>query len=347
LRRENYWKASSKNLNKRSKFAQIPSQFMNTVTNSLLSIVVPLYNEEDNVVLLTQKIRESLSGYSYQIVYVDDFSTDKTRKAIKGMDDPKVHLIELKKNYGQSLALAAGIDYAEGEYIITMDGDLQNDPSDIPQMLGHAVNDDYDVVTGIRQKRKDSPIKKIPSKIANFLVRRVTQLNIKDNGCALKVFTKDIAKGLNLYGEMHRFITLLAHLEGAQIKQVPVKHHARHAGVSKYGLERVFKVVADMMLLLFIRKYFQRPIHLFGIFGVLLIILGIFINIYLLIVKLGFGEDIGSRPLLIFGMMFILGGIQLFTIGIVMELLIRTYYESQQKRPYRVKKITIGDGKAA
>ncbi len=320
---------------------------MSTVTDSLLSIVVPLYNEEDNVVLLTQKIHESLEGYHYQIVYVDDFSTDQTRKRVKDMDDDKVHLIELKKNYGQSLALAAGLDYAEGEYIITMDGDLQNDPSDIPHMLEYAVSGEYDVVTGIRQKRKDSLVKKIPSKIANFLVRRVTKLDIKDNGCALKVFTKDIAKGLNLYGEMHRFITLLAYLEGGQIKQVPVKHHARHAGVSKYGLERVFKVVADMMLLLFIRKYFQRPIHLFGIFGVLLIILGIFINIYLLIVKLGFGEDIGNRPLLIFGVMIILGGIQLFTIGIVMELLIRTYYESQQKRPYRIKKITIGDSKAA
>lgn len=320
---------------------------MSTVTDSLLSIVVPLYNEEDNVVLLTQRINESLEGYNYQIVYVDDFSTDKTRVKIKEMNDKRVHLIELKKNYGQSLALAAGIDYAEGEYIITMDGDLQNDPSDIPHMLEIAVEGEYDVITGIRQKRKDSLVKKIPSKIANFLVRRVTKLDIKDNGCALKVFTKDIAKSLNLYGEMHRFITLLAYLEGAQIKQVPVKHHARHAGVSKYGLERVFKVVADMMLLLFIRKYFQRPIHLFGIFGVLLVILGILINIYLLVVKLGFGQDIGTRPLLIFGMMFIVGGIQLFTIGIVMELLIRTYYESQQKRPYRIKKITIGDGKAA
>ena len=320
---------------------------MSTITDSLLSIVVPLYNEEDNVVLLTEKINESLEGYNYQIVYVDDFSTDKTRIKVKEMDDKRVHLIELKKNYGQSLALAAGIDYAEGEYIITMDGDLQNDPSDIPHMLEYAITEEYDVVTGIRQKRKDSLAKKIPSKIANFLVRRVTKLDIKDNGCALKVFTKDIAKSLNLYGEMHRFITLLAHLEGAQIKQVPVKHHARHAGVSKYGLERVFKVVADMMLLLFIRKYFQRPIHLFGIFGVLLVILGILINVYLLIVKLGFGQDIGTRPLLIFGMMFIVGGIQLFTIGIVMELLIRTYYESQQKRPYRIKKISIGDGKAA
>ncbi|MGB5647875.1 glycosyltransferase family 2 protein [Muriicola sp.] len=315
---------------------------MNPNTKALLSIVVPLYNEEDNVALLTQRIHESLEGYTYQIIYIDDFSTDKTRKVIADMNDPKVHLLALKKNYGQSLALAAGIDYAKGEYIITMDGDLQNDPSDIPQMLSYALDGEYDLVTGIRQKRKDSLVKKIPSKIANFLVRRVTKLDIKDNGCALKVFTKDIAKDLNLYGEMHRFITLLAFLEGAQIKQVPVKHHARHAGVSKYGLERVFKVVADMMLLLFIRKYFQRPIHLFGILGVLLILLGILINFYLLIVKLGFGEDIGNRPLLIFGMMFILAGIQLFTIGIVMELLIRTYYESQSKRPYRIKNISIG-----
>jgi len=315
---------------------------MTPITNALLSIVVPLYDEEDNVALLTQKIHESLSGYNYQIIYVDDFSRDSTRVVIKEMQDESVHLIALKKNYGQSLALAAGLDYAQGEFIITMDGDLQNDPGDIPQMLQYAVDGQYDVVTGIRQKRKDSIIKKIPSKIANFLVRLVTKLDIKDNGCALKVFTQDIAKDLNLYGEMHRFISLLAYLEGAQIKQVPVKHHARHAGTSKYGLERVFKVVADMMLLLFIRKYFQRPLHLFGIFGVLLVVLGVFINIYLLIVKLGFGEDIGTRPLLMFGMMFILAGIQLFTIGIVMELLIRTYYESQSKRPYRIKNISIG-----
>ncbi|MDP5060345.1 MAG: glycosyltransferase family 2 protein [Maribacter sp.] len=315
---------------------------MQPVTTSLLSVVVPLYNEQDNAALLTQKIHESLVGYNYQIIYIDDFSTDNTKKVVKALKDDKVHLIELKKNYGQSLALAAGFDYAEGDYIITMDGDLQNDPSDIPQMLSYAVSGEFDVVTGIRQKRKDSLVKKIPSKIANFLVRRVTKLDIKDNGCALKVFTRDIAKDLNLYGEMHRFITLLAFLEGGQIKQVPVKHHARHAGVSKYGLERVFKVVADMMLLLFIRKYFQRPIHLFGISGSLMIMAGVFINIYLMIIKFGFGEDIGTRPLLTVGMMFIFAGIQLFTIGIVMELLIRTYYESQNKRPYRIKKISVG-----
>ncbi|SIS89392.1 Glycosyltransferase involved in cell wall bisynthesis [Zobellia uliginosa] len=316
---------------------------MNLVTTSPLSIVIPVFNEVDNIALLTNKIHESLEGYNYQIIYVDDFSFDGTRKAIKNMKDDRVHLISLKRNYGQSLALAAGIDYAQGDYIITMDGDLQNDPSDIPQMLKYITEKDYDVVTGIREERKDSFIKKIPSKIANSLIRRTAKLDIKDNGCALKIFTKEIAKDLNLYGEMHRFITLLAHFEGARIKQLPVKHHARHAGSSKYGLERIFKVVADIMLLLFIRKYFQRPIHFFGIFGFVLIIIGIAINLYLLVVKFGFGEDIGTRPLLTFGMMFILAGIQLFTIGIVMELLIRTYYESQKKRPYRIKSITIAD----
>ena len=188
------------------------------LTQELLSIVVPLYNEEDNVELLTEKIHESLQGYHYEIIYVNDFSNDSTVRVIKKMNDPIVHLVELKKNYGQSLALAAGIDYARGEYIITMDGDLQNDPSDIPEMLHWAVNEHFDLVTGIRQKRKDSWLKTIPSKVANFLVRKVTSLDIKDNGCALKVFSKDIAKNLNLYGEMHRFITLLAFLEGAQIK---------------------------------------------------------------------------------------------------------------------------------
>ena len=309
------------------------------VTQSLLSIVIPVFNEEDNVVLLTQKIHESLNGYTYEIVFVNDFSTDETVQRIKKMNDPLVHLIELKKNYGQSLALAAGIDYANGEHIITMDGDLQNDPCDIPNMLKVSIEEHYDLVTGIRQKRKDSWLKTIPSKVANFLVRKVTSLSIKDNGCALKVFSRDIAKNLNLYGEMHRFITLLAYLEGAQIKQLPVSHHARHAGASKYGLERVFKVVADMMLLLFIRKYLQRPIHLFGIFGFFLILIGLGINAWLIIEKFYFGQDIGQRPLLIFGLMFILAGVQLFTIGIVMEMLIRTYYESQSKRPYRLKGI--------
>ena len=319
---------------------------MPELTSSLLSIVVPLYNEEENVRRLTERIHESLKGYRYQIIYVDDSSTDATRKVILELNDPIIHLISLKKHYGQSLALAAGFEYAEGAYIITMDGDLQNDPGDIEGMLPYVLSGAFDLVAGIRQRRNDPLVKKIPSKIANFMVRRISRIDIKDTGCALKVFTRETAKELKLYGEMHRFITLLAHLEGARIKQVPVHHHARKAGVSKYGLERVFKVVTDMMMLLFIRKYFQRPIHLFGILGVVMVLLGFAINAYLLIVKFGFGQDIGNRPLLIFGLMFILGGIQLITLGILMELLIRTYYESQKKRPYRIKNVMIG-GKPA
>lgn len=315
---------------------------MSAITTDLLSIVIPVFNEEGNVAILNEKIRENLKDYNYEIIYVDDFSTDDTRKVIKNLNDDRVVLVELKKNYGQSLALAAGIDTAEGAYIITMDGDLQNDPSDIINMLRVVIEDEYDLVTGIRQKRKDSLVKKIPSKIANFLIKRATKLEVKDNGCALKVFTRETAKELNLYGEMHRFISLLAFLNGARIKQIPVKHHARYSGVSKYGLERVFKVVADLVLLLFMRKYLQRPIHLFGIFGFILIIIGVFLNIYLLVVK-AMGNDIGDRPLLTFGMMFILAGIQLFTIGIVMELLIRTYYESQSKRPYKIKSVLRGE----
>ena len=192
---------------------------MKIITTDLLSIVIPVYNEEENIQLLTDQIHESLVGYHYEIIYIDDFSTDSTRKVIKNMNDENVVSIELKKNYGQSLAMAAGIDYAKGEYIITMDGDLQNDPSDIPHMLEIAIKEDFDVVTGIRQKRKDSLVKKIPSKIANFLIRKATKLDLQDNGCALKVFNKETAKELNLYGEMHRFITLLAFLEVISARQ--------------------------------------------------------------------------------------------------------------------------------
>ncbi|HSJ08455.1 MAG TPA: glycosyltransferase family 2 protein, partial [Longimicrobiales bacterium] len=215
-----------------------------------ISVIVPVFNEALNIDDLYARLVPVVPEPA-EFIFIDDGSTDGTAGRLRAIaaTDARVRVVRFRRNFGQTAALSAGIDHAAGDIIIPMDGDLQNDPADIPQMLAHAVQGDYDVVTGIRQKRKDSLVKKIPSKIANFMVRRVTNLDIKDNGCALKVFTKEIAKDLNLYGEMHRFITLLAHLEGGRIKQVPVKHHARNAGVSKYGLERVFKVVADMMLL--------------------------------------------------------------------------------------------------
>jgi glycosyltransferase involved in cell wall biosynthesis len=300
-----------------------------------------VYNEEENVALLTGQIESALKEYTFEIIYIDDFSTDGTVVAVKKMDNKNVHLIELKRNFGQSLALAAGIDYASGEFIITMDGDMQNDPTDIPMMLQKSIDEELDLVTGIRAKRKDSFVKKIPSKIANFIIRKTTRLNIKDQGCALKVFTKETAKELNLYGEMHRFIALLAFLNGARIQEVPVKHHPRKFGVSKYGLGRTIKVINDILLILFQRNYLQKPLYLFGNIGLFLFGLGGVINIYLLIEKIQ-GHDIWGRPLLILGVLFVLMGVQLFTVGIIIDLQMRTYYETQKQRPYKIRKISIG-----
>ncbi|KAA1245274.1 glycosyltransferase family 2 protein [Aquimarina sp. RZ0] len=304
----------------------------------LLSIVIPLYNEEGNTSLLTEAIERALKDYRYEIIYIDDFSTDNTRHEIKLLHNPSVALIELKRNYGQSSALAAGIAYAKGDYVVTMDGDMQNDPADIPMMLETAIREDCDLVTGIRQKRKDNFIKTLPSKIANFIIRKATQFHITDAGCALKVMTAETAKNIPLYGELHRFIALNAHIDGARITQVPVKHHARKFGVSKYGLGRTFKVMNDLLLILFQRKYLQKPLYLFGNMGMLFFGTGMLINIYLISIKL-MGEDIGTRPLLLLGILLILVGIQFFTIGIVTDLLMRTYYESQNKKPYNIRKI--------
>jgi len=308
-----------------------------------LSVVVPVYNEEENVGLLVDRIEGALQDKNYEIILVDDGSTDQTRQEIKKLNHPRVVLIELKKNYGQSLALAAGIDYATGDYIITMDGDLQNDPDDILMMYNKAKTEDWDVVTGIRQKRKDNLLRTFPSKIANWIIRKTTKLDIKDHGCALKVFSRETAKGLNLYGEMHRYITLLAFLNGARITEVNIKHHQRQFGKSKYGLGRTTKVVNDLILLLFQRKYLQKPIHLFGNIGMLSFTVGGLILLYLMIVKFGFGEDIGNRPLLILGIMLLFVGVQFFTTGIIIDLQMRTYFESQQKRPYNIRKIFIGE----
>jgi len=308
---------------------------------SFLSIIIPVYNEEENVILLTEQIEKALVDYKYEIIFVDDASSDKTVKALKSLNNLKVHTIELKKNYGQSLALAAGIDHASGNYIVTLDGDMQNDPSDIPMLLSRLIEEDADLITGIRTKRKDSFFKKIPSKIANFIIRKTTKLNIQDQGCALKIFTRETAKELNLYGEMHRFIALLAYLNGARIIEIPVKHHARKFGKSKYGLGRTFKVINDLLLILFQRNYLQKPMYLFGNIGLFIFSIGVIINIYMFIEKL-LGHDIGDRPLLILGVLFLLVGIQLFTVGIVIDLQMRTYYETQNQRPYKIRKISIG-----
>jgi glycosyltransferase involved in cell wall biosynthesis len=306
-----------------------------------LSIVVTVYNEEENIRPLVEQIHAALpKDMDYEIVYVDDGSTDNTLGELKSMDDDRLVVIEFRKNYGQSLALMAGIDQARGKYIATMDGDLQNDPADIPMMIEKLETDDVDMVAGIRANRKDGMLlRKIPSRIANWIIRRSSGVYLSDYGCALKVFRAEIAKDLGLYGELHRFIPVLAHLEGARLTQVNVRHHARKFGKSKYGLGRTFKVVSDLLLMLFFKRYMQKPMHLFGNAGVFLFAIGALINLYLAVLKIGLGQDIWGKPLLILGLMLVIAGIQLVTIGIVVEIQMRTYFESQQKRPYKIRHV--------
>lgn len=308
-----------------------------------ISVVVTVFNEEDNIRPLVEQITAALTDYPFEIVYVDDGSTDNTVQVIKSMNNPHLKLVELKKNFGQCPALKAGIDYATGDFIVTMDGDLQNDPSDIPMMVERAKEGEFDLVAGIREKRKDGFIlRKLPSKLANRLIRRVTKVDIKDNGCALKVFRADMAKSIPLYGELHRFISVLAHYEGAKIDQVNVKHHARIHGQSKYGLSRTFRVLSDLILMLFFRKYMQKPMHFFGTFGILTGMAGGAILFYFFILKL-MGENIWGRPLLLLGIILLFIGFQIVTLGLLLDYQMRTYYESQHKAPYKVRRVTGGE----
>ncbi len=305
-----------------------------------LSLIVSVFNEEENVEILAGKISDALKNFDYEVIFVDDGSTDKTKLKIKSLNDSRIILIELKKNYGQSSALAAGIEHASGEFIVTIDGDLQNDPADIPMMIDLAEKEDWDLVAGIRKNRKDSFLfRKLPSRIANAIIRRTTNIKIKDYGCTLKVFRADLAKNLGLYGELHRFIPVLASFEGASITQVTVNHHPRIHGKSKYGMGRTTRVISDLILMIFMKRYMQHPMHLFGNAGFLIFLIGAAINIYLLILKF-MGRDIWGKPLLLLGILLVILGIQLITIGIVAELQVRNYFEIKNKKPYKIKSIT-------
>ena len=304
-----------------------------------LSVIITVKNEEENIKPLLESIRTALNGIDYEIVLVDDGSTDKTKLQVLNYADERTMLIELRKNYGQSTAMTAGIDYSTGKYIALLDGDLQNDPSDIPAMLDLVKREDWDVVAGNRKNRRDGFfLRKIPSGIANAIIRRMTGVYIKDYGCTLKIFRREIAEELNLYGELHRFIPVLAKMQGARITQVDVKHHPRKFGQSKYGISRTFRVLSDLILMVFFRRYIQKPMHLFGAIGFMSLGIGIIINLYLLILKI-LGHDIWGKPLLILGLIFLLGGIQLITIGILAEISVRTYFESQNKKTYTVRKV--------
>jgi glycosyltransferase involved in cell wall biosynthesis len=304
-----------------------------------LSLIVPIKNEKENIFPLYNAIKAALQHIEYELIFVDDGSTDQTIAEIKKIDDQSVRLLALRKNYGQSTAMTAGIDAANGKYIALIDGDLQNDPSDIPMMLDKLITEDWDVVAGNRKDRKDGALfRKIPSKIANAIIRKTTNVHILDYGCTLKVIKKEIAKDLGLYGELHRFIPVLAALQGARIVQVDVKHHARQFGESKYGIGRTFKVMADLITMLFFRKYMQKPMHLFGAIGFSVFAIGLLINIYLFTLKI-MGEEIWGKPIMILGIILILAGIQFITFGLLAEVNMRTYYESQNKKPYQIRQI--------
>jgi len=305
-----------------------------------LSLVIPVMNEEKNIKPMFDRIRETLKDIDYEIIFVDDGSSDNTIEEIKKYADENTKLVIFNRNFGQSAAMAAGIEAAEGELIATLDGDLQNDPADIPMMI-EKLNEGYDVVAGKRAKRQDEPLRMWLSKIANKIIRKSTGVYISDYGCTLKLFKKDVAKNLGLYGELHRFIPILAKEYGAKMTEVPVRHNERLYGTSKYGMNRIFKVISDLSYLLFMQRFFNKPMHFFGTVGFIMFGFGALIDFYLLILKL-FGENIGNRPLLTLGTIGIVGGIQLITTGFLAEILTRTYYESQNKKPYRIKEVFVG-----
>jgi glycosyltransferase involved in cell wall biosynthesis len=303
-----------------------------------LSVVIPVLNEEDSIGLLIGQVCEALAGIDHEVVIVDDGSTDGTRERVRALASERVILVSLKKNYGQSTAMAAGIDHASGTHVAFLDGDLQNDPADIPMMLDLLRAEDWDIVAGNRRDRKDGMlVRKLPSRIANRLIRRITGVGLRDFGCTLKVMRAEVARDLQLHGEMHRFIPAVASLSGARMTEVDVRHHPRRFGRSKYNLSRTFRVISDLMLIYFMRRYAQKPMHIFGTAGFLAFAAGAGINVYLLALKLA-GRDIWGKPLLILGMILLLGGIQLVTIGILADIGMRTYHEASQRPIYRVRR---------
>ncbi len=305
-----------------------------------LSLVICVWNEEQNIKPLSEQIKSALDDYEFEAIFVDDGSTDNTRGEIKKINDDRFVLVELKKNYGQSSALQAGIDHAEGEFVVLLDGDLQNDPADIPMMLKMMEEDEWEMVAGVRANRKDGMfLRKVPSKIANYMIRKATGIHMKDLGCTLKIFTKETIKSIHIYGELHRYIPALITFEGAtKITQVDVNHRSREFGESKYNLSRTTRVLSDLILMVFFKKYLQRPMHFFGTIGIATFGIGVLINFYMLILKV-LSHDIWGKPLLLLGILLVMGGIQFVTIGIIAELQMRTYFESQNKKPYRVKRV--------
>jgi glycosyltransferase involved in cell wall biosynthesis len=308
-----------------------------------VSVIVPIYNEVESLESLVSAIAQTLltTRYSYEIICVDDGSKDGSTDLLKKLVQTRSDLcaVILRRNYGQTAAMAAGFHYAQGQFIISLDADLQNDPTDIPHLLTK-LEEGYDLVSGWRKHRQDAALTRLlPSKIANWIIGRVTNVRIHDYGCSLKGYRAELLADMNLYGELHRFLPALAFIEGAKIAEIPVKHHPRRYGSSKYGLGRTLRVLMDLLTIWFMQKFLTRPMHVFGSLGLLSMGLGGLTGIYLTVLKFGFGQDIGDRPLLILVVVLLLAGVQLFSFGLLGELLIRTYHESQGRPIYRVREV--------
>ncbi len=313
-----------------------------------LSVVVPLYNEEESLPHLVNQLISALrpAGETFELVLVDDGSSDRTAEVLAQVssDVPEVVAVLLRKNYGQTAAMAAGFDVAGGEVIVSLDGDLQNDPADIPMLLAK-LREGYDLVSGWRHQRQDAALqRKLPSRMANRLIGRVTGVRLHDYGCSLKAYRREVLADMRLYGELHRFLPALAFIEGARITEVKVNHRARQFGSSKYGIDRTFRVLMDLLTVWFMKRFLTRPMYVFGFGGLLAIAASLIASTYLLAIKV-MGGDIANRPLLTLAVVLGLAGIQLFCFGLLGELLIRTYHESQGRPIYRIRE-TLRGGRA-
>lgn len=314
-----------------------------------LSVVVPLYNEEESLPLLVEQLLSALrpSGERFELVLVNDGSSDHTAEVLERLsrEIPELVGVLLRKNYGQTAAMAAGFDVSQGEVIVSLDGDLQNDPADIPMLLSK-LREGYDLVSGWRHQRQDAALqRKLPSKLANRLIGRVTGVLLHDYGCSLKAYRREVLADMRLYGELHRFLPALAFIEGARITEVKVNHRARQFGSSKYGIDRTFRVLMDLLTVWFMKRFLTRPMYVFGFGGLIAILTSLVASTYLLVIKL-IGSNIGNRPLLTLAVVLGLAGIQLFCFGLLGELQIRTYHESQDRPIYRIRE-TLRGGRAA
>lgn len=304
----------------------------------LLSVVIPVKDEAANVEPLTQDLRAALQGLNWEVIFVDDGSRDGTAEKLAALAaDPRIKVIRLRRSFGQSAATQAGFDAARGDVIATLDGDRQNDPADIPRLLAK-LDEGYDAVLGLRARRRDRwLLRKIPSVCANWLIRRVLGVPFKDFGCALRVLRRHCIEGLALYGEMHRFITALVLQQGARVTQVPVRHHPRTAGQSKYDLSRTIRVLLDLLTVKFLASYQTRPMHFFGGIGLAFLGLGAISLVTSIVMKYTSGPGMTSNPLFLMGVMIELIGVQFLSLGLIGEVMARIYFESQGKPPYLIR----------